>query len=65
MTRRLVQIVLSVEIVDRIEDRTLWQRAGLRIEGEYEPPGEDERKGRELALERLVVDLVDGAQSQW
>ncbi len=65
VTRRLVQIAVSVEIYDVREDRMLWQRAGIRVEGEYEPPGEDERKGRELALERLVLDIVDGAQSQW
>ena len=65
VTRRLVQLSVSVEIYDVREDRMLWQRSGLRVEGEYEPPGEDERKGRELALERLVLDIVDGAQSQW
>lgn len=65
VTRRLVTISLSVEIYDRIQDRVLWERGGMRVEGEYEPPGEDERKGRELALETLVADIVDGAQSQW
>ena len=65
VTRRLVQLSVSVEIYDLVEDRMLWERPGLRVEGEYEPPGEDERKGRELALERLVLDIVDGAQSQW
>jgi hypothetical protein len=65
VTRRLVMISLSVEIYDRIEDRMLWQRSGMRVEGEYEPPGEDEKKGRDLALETLVADIVDGAQSQW
>ncbi len=65
VTRRLVTISLSVEIYDRVEDRMLWQRGGMRVEGEYEPPGEDEKKGRDLALETLVADIVDGAQSQW
>ncbi len=65
VTRRLVQIAVSVEIYDLIEDRVLWERAGLRAEGEYEPPGETEQRGRELALERLVADIVDGAHSQW
>ena len=65
VTRRLVQISISVEIYDQREERMLWERAGMRVEGEYEPPGEDELRGRELALERLVADLVDGAQSQW
>ncbi len=63
VTRRLVQIVITVEIYDQIEERVLWERAGLRVEGEYQPP--DETRGRELALERLVSDIVDGAQSQW
>jgi hypothetical protein len=63
VTRRLVQITLSVEIFDQVEGRPLWQRSGLRMEGEYDPPAET--RGRELALERLVTDIVDGAQSQW
>ncbi len=65
VTRRLVTISISVEIYDQVEDRVLWQRGGMRVEGEYEPPGEEEKKGRDLALETLVADLVDGAQSQW
>ncbi len=63
VTRRLVQIVVSVEIFDRRQELMLWQRQGLRVEGEYQPP--DEPAGREEALERLVSDIVDGAQSQW
>ena len=41
----------------------MWQRSALVIDGEYEPPREEQ--GRELALEKLVTDIVDGAQSQW
>ncbi len=63
VTRRRVQLTLSVEIYDQREERTLWQRSGLVIDGEYEPP--QEGQGRELALEKLVTDIVDGAQSQW
>jgi hypothetical protein len=43
--------------------RILWQRNGLMVDGEYEPP--NERQGRVTALEKLVTDIVDGAQSQW
>lgn len=63
VTRRLVQITVSVEIFDRRQEVMLWQRNGLRVEGEYDPP--NELAGREEALERLVADIVDGAQSQW
>jgi len=63
VTRRRVQLALTVEIYDRQEDRVLWQRSGLMVDGEYTPP--NERAGRELALEKLVNDIVEGAQSQW
>ena len=65
VTRRLVTISITVEIYDQVEDRVLWQRGGMRGEGEYDPPGENEQKGRALALETLVADIVEGAQSQW
>jgi hypothetical protein len=63
VSRRLVQITVSVEIVDQRANRTLWQRAGLIVEGDYEPGRELD--GRRRALERLVVNIVEGAQSQW
>lgn len=63
VTRRRVQVTLNVEIYDQQEGKTLWQRAGLVVDGEYNPPLEIE--GRRIALEKLVNDLVDGAQSQW
>jgi hypothetical protein len=54
---------VRVEIVDQVEGRTLWQRPSLVVDGEYEPPRETE--GRRRALEKLVTDIVNGAQSQW
>ncbi|MEJ2239557.1 MAG: hypothetical protein P8X82_14770, partial [Gemmatimonadales bacterium] len=63
VTRRMVQLSLRVEIYDQREDRVLWERSGLRVDGEYTPP--NEQTGREVALEKLVNDIVDGAQSQW
>jgi hypothetical protein len=35
----------------------------LTVDGEYQPPQEAE--GHRLALNKLVIDIVDGAQSQW
>ena len=63
VTRRRVRLTLNVEIYDQVEGRTLWQRSGLVVDGEYNPPLEGQ--GREVALEKLVADIVDGAQSQW
>ncbi len=63
VTRRKVQLTVDVEIVNQREGKTLWQRQGLAVEGEYDPP--QEVQGRKLALQKLVNDIVDGAQSQW
>lgn len=63
VTRRKVQLTVNVEIYDLREDRVLWQRSGLVVDGEYDPPREAD--GRRVALEKLVTDIVDGAQSQW
>jgi hypothetical protein len=61
--RRRLQIVLDVEIVDQTNGKTLWERKGLSAEGEYAERAEPE--GRRQALERIVNDVIEGAQSQW
>jgi hypothetical protein len=63
VTRRLVQITVSVEILDQHAEKPLWQRSGLLLEGDYEPGREVE--GRTKALDKLVTNIVEGAQSQW
>jgi lipopolysaccharide assembly LptE-like protein len=63
VTQRKVQLSVDVEIIDQRDGRTVWQRQGLTVEGEYDPPKEVD--GRKIALQKLVNDIVDGAQSQW
>lgn len=63
VTRRLVQINVSVEIVDQETEKPLWQRSGLLLEGDYDPG--QELEGRRKALDKLVTNIVEGAQSQW
>ncbi|MFC1639635.1 LPS assembly lipoprotein LptE [Gemmatimonadota bacterium] len=63
VTRRRVQIAVRVEIYDQREGRVLWERTSIQVDGEYRPPEQEE--GRRLAWEKLVTDIVDGAQSQW
>ena len=63
VTRRMVQISLDVKIMDQKANKVLWERQGLLVQGEYEP--NQERKGREIALKKLITDIVEGAQSQW
>ena len=63
VTRRQVQITLNVEIMDQKQAKPLWQRSGLVVKGDYESGRELE--GRTKALDDLVVNIVEGAQSQW
>lgn len=63
VTRRQVQITVNVEILDQKQGKPLWQRSGLIAKGDYESGREAE--GREKALDDLIVNIVEGAQSQW
>jgi hypothetical protein len=63
VTRRLVQITVSVEILDQKQGKPIWQRSGLIVEGDYDPG--QEAQGRARALDKLVTNIVEGAQSQW
>ncbi len=61
--RRKLQITVDIEIVDQTNGRVLWQRTGLRGEGDYAERAEPE--GRRIAINKIVNDIVEGAQSQW
>ena len=63
VTRRQVQITLTVEILDQKQGKPLWQRSGLVVKGDYDTGQEAE--GRQQALDNLVQNIVEGAQSQW
>jgi len=63
VTRRQVQITVTVEILDQKQGKPLWQRSGLMVKGDYDSGQEAE--GRRKALDDLVVNIVEGAQSQW
>ena len=63
VTKRLVQITVTVAIMDQKQGKPLWERSGLMVEGEYDPG--QEAQGRQRALDKLVTNIVEGAQSQW
>jgi hypothetical protein len=66
VTRRRVQITVNVEIFDQRQGKVIWQRSGLTVDGEYQQTqASGEVAGRRLALQKLVNDVVEGAQSQW
>ena len=55
--------VILFEIINQREGTSVWKRQGLAVDGDYDPP--NERVGRKAALDKLVQQIVDGAQSQW
>ena len=61
--RRQLQISVDIEMVDQVSGKSLWQRKGLLAEGQYEERGE--ATGRKQAIERIVNEVIQGAQSQW
>jgi hypothetical protein len=50
-------------MVDQVTGKTLWQRKGLLAQGEYEERAE--AQGRQKAIETIVHQMIEGAQSQW
>jgi len=62
-SRRRLQIVLDVQIIDQTNNKTLFERKSLRAEGDYAE--RDEPGGRRDAIRRIVEDMILGAQSQW
>ncbi len=63
VTKRRVQLTVDVEIVNQRDGKTIWSRQSLTVDGEYTPP--QEKDGRKIALQKLVTQIVEGAQSQW
>jgi hypothetical protein len=61
--KRLLQLVVDLELIDQVTGKSLWQRKGLLAEGQYEEHGEP--LGRKQAIDRIVNTLIEGAQSQW
>ena len=61
-SRRQLQVAVHVEIFDQIHNRTLW-KGDLVALGDYPEGGE--AAGRKQAVDKIVIDVIQGAQSQW
>ncbi len=61
--RRRLQIVIDIEIFDQVTNKVLFTRKGLMAEGEYSDRADV--AARKQAIDRIVNDVLDGAQSQW
>lgn len=61
--RRRLQIRVDVTIEDRTTGKILFERTGVSAEGDYAE--REEASGRKQAIQRIVNDIIEGAQSQW
>jgi hypothetical protein len=61
--RRKLTIGIDIQLVSQRTGVVLWQKTGLVADGDYAERAEAD--GRKLAIERIVADVIEGAQSQW
>ncbi|HEY0777529.1 MAG TPA: LPS assembly lipoprotein LptE [Gemmatirosa sp.] len=61
--RRQLQLVVDVAIIDQSTGRTLYERKALTEKADYAE--RQEVSGRQQAIQQVVTDLIEGAQSQW
>jgi hypothetical protein len=60
-----VQITMSLQIVDVRDNVILYQAQGITGRGEYRPDTQSDRAARARAIEVLIDQIINGAQSQW
>jgi hypothetical protein len=60
-----VQITVSVRLVNRKTNTILWESQSLTGRGEYNPSSEQDVPARGKALDHILQQIIDGAQSQW
>lgn len=61
-SRRQLKVAVHVEIFDQVHNRALMTKDFTEI-GDYPEGGE--ASGRKQAIEKIVVDVIQGAQSNW
>lgn len=63
--QRQVSIRIAVQIVDQNRNLILWENTSLQGQGQYLEASESEETGKQEALDRLVEQMINGAQSNW
>lgn len=60
-----VTITVAIEIVHVARNEVLWESQSVTGRGEYSPDRQSDETARTKAIEVLVQQIIDGAQSQW
>jgi hypothetical protein len=60
-----VQVRMNIRIVDVRQNVILFESQGITGRGEYRPDTQSDEVARLRAIETLIQQIIDGAQSQW
>jgi hypothetical protein len=60
-----VQVTVAIQIIDVRRNEILWESSSLSGRGEYRPDTQTDDAARQIAIESIVRQIIDGAQSQW
>lgn len=60
-----IQIGLSVRLVDVRDHVIRWQSQSLVGRGTYRPDTQNDEVGQLAAIQSIIEQIIDGAQSQW
>lgn len=60
-----VQITVAIQVIDVRRNEILWESSALSGRGEYRPDTQSDEAARQIAIESIVRQIIDGAQSQW
>jgi hypothetical protein len=62
---RAVAISMEIQVVDQTRQMILWENRSLSVRGQFLEGQELEEVGRDLAIEQIVRDIINGLQSNW
>jgi hypothetical protein len=65
VTQHQIQIRLNLQIIDVRDNVILYESQGITGRGEYNPDSQADDVARIRAIETLIQQIIDGAQSQW
>lgn len=60
-----VTIVVAIEIIQVSENLILWDSQSVTGRGQYRPDSQSDEVARDRALDAVIQQIIDGAQSQW
>lgn len=60
-----VQVTVSIQIIDVRESVILYEQTSVSGRGQYRPETQTDEIARQEAIDFLIQQIINGAQSQW